>query len=80
MTCLRINNPNSWNYFHIQLVKPALRGHLLDKEKAQMKFTSYIIFYEIFDTGDCLIEVTAWTGFTVYLINHVSAKAISEQF
>jgi hypothetical protein len=47
-----------------------------------MKFNSYEIFYERtrkrgrLYTGDCLIEVTAWVGFTVYLINHVGAKAI----
>ena len=28
------------------------------------------------EKGDCLLEVTTWVGFTVYLINHVSAKAI----
>ena len=28
-----------------------------------------------FNTGGCLIEVTTWTGLTVYQINHVSAKA-----
>jgi len=56
------------------------RSHLGQRESGLIRqvtslkrFNSYEIFYDrtrkgwIFDTGDCLIEVTAWTGLTVYI-------------
>jgi len=61
-------------------VKPVLKGHLWDKEKVIIQDRwplksgySYEIFHDMtrkmwpFNTGDCLIEVTAWAGFTVLL-------------
>jgi hypothetical protein len=59
-------------------VKPVLRGHLWDKEKLSSKTGDVLrevqfiwVFYDRsrriwrFNTGDCLIEMTAWTGLTV---------------
>ena len=61
---------------------PVLRGHLWDKEKVAyktgdlLKEVQFIYIYENFydrsrkirplNTGDCLIEVTAWAGLTVH--------------
>jgi len=63
------------------IVKPVLRGYLWDKEKVALKdrwplrrFNSYEIFYVRtrkmwpFNTGDCLIEVTTWTGLSVQVL------------
>ena len=51
------------------------RGHIRQVSSSK-RFNSYEIFYDRtrkrwpFNTGDCLIEVTAWAGLTVYHFQH----------